>query len=144
MNVHELRQRLVEEGCNADFYSIGRGGSDCFCLTQDHGAWQVFYTERGKDSPPIFETASEEEARQFFFRKIMGIRHDHCVGFFRSESEAQSLARKLAQHGLQSWQDKIPYGGADDPRCRVFVTGKAIFKAKELLGKVPVQGKVAP
>jgi hypothetical protein len=140
MNVRELKTRLIEEGCNAMFYSIGRGGSDCFCHTQDHGAWRVFYTERGQDSPPIFETASEKEACDFFFQKIMGIRHDHLVGFFRSEDEAQSLALTLSQHGLESWQDKIPYGGADDPRFRVFVSGKAIFKARELFGRVPLQG----
>ena len=69
----------------------------------------------------------------------MGFRHDHCVGFFRSEGEAQSLVLTLAQHNVPSWQDKIPYGGADDPRYRVFVTGKDIFKAKEFLGKLPVK-----
>ena len=137
MNSRELKQRLTEEGCNPDSYSIGHGGSDCYCLCHEQGAWRIFYTERGQDSPPILETTSEEKACEFFFQQIMRIRHDHCVGFFRSEGNADSLLQKLAEHGLQPWQDEIPYGGIDDPRFRVFVTGKAIFKAKDLLGRVP-------
>lgn len=141
MNIHELDQRLAEEGCNPSFYSVGsRGGaSDAFCLTRNNGKWRVFYTERGQDHAPIFETHSEEDACRFFFRHIMAMRHDHCVGFFRSEQQAKALGAKLEQHGLNPHRDKIPYGGPRDPRYRVFVTGKAIFKAKEILGAVPVQ-----
>ena len=45
----------------------------------------------------------------------------------------------LAKNGVQSHQDKIPYGGWADPRFRVFVVGKDIFKASEILGEVPVK-----
>lgn len=141
MNIQELGSRLVEEGCNPSNYAIGsRGGaSDAFCLTQVEGKWCVYYTERGQDDDPIFESQSEEEACEFYFRHIMSMRHDHCVGFFRAEQNAQALVDKLERHEISSHQDKIPFGGWDDPRFRVFVTGKAIFKTKELIGAVPVE-----
>lgn len=141
MDINELENRLAEEGCNPLLYAIGAPGtaSDAFSLTQVDGTWQVCYTERGLDDDPIFTSKSEDEACQFFFRHIMGMRHDHCVGFFRSEQVAQELGAKLKQHGVESHQDKIPFGGWTDPRFRVFVTGKAIFKARELLGVVPIE-----
>lgn len=141
MNIHELETSLAQEGCNPNLYAIGSRGSasDAFCLTQVDGRWRVFYTERGLDQDPIFETDSEEDACQYFFRFVMAMRHAHCVGFFRSENMAQTLSARLEQHGIESHQDKIPFGGWNDPRFRVFVTGKAIFKTKELLGAVPIE-----
>lgn len=141
MDIQELEQRLVQEGCNPNSYAIGCTGlaSDAYCLTHDGEEWSVYYTERGQHQAPVFKSHIEDDACQFFFRHMMGLRHNHCVGFFRSEARAQSLLNKLMQHGLNAHQDKIPYGGPLDPRYRVFVVGKAIFKAKELLGAVPVR-----
>jgi len=94
------------------------------------------YTERGNDDAPIFESKSEEEACEFYFNYIMTkFRHDHMVGFFKSVQNAKALSEKLSQNGIQSHQDKIPYGGWIDPRYRVFVVGKDIFKAREMLGE---------
>jgi len=139
MDTSELSQLLFSEGCNPNLYTIGHGGSDAFCLYQSNGKWQVCYTERGHDSPPIFETDSEKEACQFFFRQITSFRHDHCVGLFRSEQCAIALEQRLLDKQIQSRRDKVPYGGPHDPRYRVFVSGKAIFGAKELLGSVPIR-----
>ncbi len=69
----------------------------------------------------------------------MGMRHEHCVGFFRIEQNAKALIDRLTHNGVPSRLDKIPFGGMDDPRYRVFVTGKAIFKTREILGSVPVE-----
>ena len=143
MKVDELKRRLIEEGCSTNNYSVGRGGSDVYCLENQGGTWRVFYTERGLDQDPIFESVSEEEACEFFFNYMTRkFRHDHLVGFFVSEENAKTLARRLAQHGVQSHQDKIPYGGWVDPRYRVFVVGKDIFKARDLLGEVPVKDNI--
>jgi len=80
INIHELQRRLVEEGCSTSNYSIGRGGSDVYCLENQQGAWRVFYTERGKDDDPIFESTSEEEACEFFFKyQTERIRRDHVL-----------------------------------------------------------------
>lgn len=136
MDIEELKRRLVEEGCSTTNYSIGYRDSDVFCLLNENGTWRVFYTERGQDNVPIFESQSEGEACKFFFDYITKqFRHDHLVGFFISEEKAMELSAMLEQNGIQSHRDKIPYGGWVDPRFRVFVVGKDIFKAREILGE---------
>jgi len=37
MNIHELEQRLIEEGCNRGSFAIGSRGSasDAYCLTHN-------------------------------------------------------------------------------------------------------------
>jgi len=139
MNIHDLGQRLTAEGCNHSNYAIGQRGSasDAYCLTHNDKEWQVYYTERGADQPPIFSTPDEQQACDYFFNFIMKMRHDHCIGFFRSRSAADALQATLDVHGIDSHQDKIPYGGFGDPRYRVFVTGKAIFAARDILGQIP-------
>lgn len=138
MNVEELKQRLLDAGCSPYNFSIGPGGSDVYCLEQQGEVWRVFYTERGKDDPPIFESRSEAEASEFYFDHITKkIRHDHLVGFFVSEGNAIDLETQLSQNGIKPHRDKIPYGGWSDPRYRVFVVGKDIFKARAVLGEVP-------
>lgn len=145
MNTHEVRQRLEEEGCNPSLYAIGsRGGaSDAFCLTHNGRQWEIYYTERGQDQPPIYTSGSEAQACEFFFTHIMSMRHDHCVGFFRSERNALALQEQLKKLGVSPWQDKIPYGGPNDPRYRVFITGKEIFVARKALGNVPLRDQGA-
>jgi hypothetical protein len=140
MNTKELKQRLLNEGCNPSQFSIGPGGADVFCLDQRNGKWIVFYTERGRDDEPIFESDSEEDACEFYFHYITTkMRHDHLVGYFISEQNENSLAEKLAWNGIQSHRDKIPYGGWNDPRYRVFVVGKDIFRARDILGELPLR-----
>lgn len=83
MKVNELEKRLLEAGCNPIHFAIGHQDSDVYCLQYQNGVWKVFFTERGKDDPPIYETTEEEEACQFYFEYITTrIRHDHLVGFF--------------------------------------------------------------
>lgn len=140
MNIAQLKQRLEEEGCNPAFYGIGSlpGGYDGFSLLRQEKLWRVFYAERGKyQEPPLFESASETQACEFFWQQMMSIRQDHLVGFFRSQQKADALFEKLQQHGLEPHADQIPYS-ANDPRFRVFVVGRAIFKTRELLGKLPL------
>ncbi|HEX5943754.1 MAG TPA: hypothetical protein VFY66_15840 [Anaerolineales bacterium] len=140
MNAAELKQRLLEEGCSPYNFSIGPGGSDVYCLDGRNGVWQVFYTERGKHDTPIFETSSEAEACEFYFDYITKkIRHNHLVGFFISEQKASDLESQLARLGIPAHRDKIPYGGWTDPRYRVFVVGKDIFRARVVLGEVPLK-----
>ncbi len=143
MNIQELKDRLLNEGCSPFQFSIGPGGSDVFSLDRKNGKWCVFYTERGTDNDPIFESAREEEACEFYFHFITTkIRHDHLVGFFTSEQNAQKLETHLAQHAIPFHRDKIPYGGWNDPRYRVFVVGKDIFKARSILGEVPLNDSI--
>lgn len=141
MNIAELKHRLFEEGCDPYSYAIEVRGSasDAYCLIHDGSNWCVFYTERGVDQQPFYQTSSEEEACAYFFNYIMQFRHDHWVGFLRSEAAMHNLRAMLTEHGIDSHYDRILYSSKDDVRYRVFVTGKAIFAAKELLGTVPVE-----
>lgn len=140
MNIRQLEQDLISEGCNPGSYAIGERGqaSDAYCLTFSDGLWRVYYSERGVDQPPFFESADEAEACAYFSQFILRFRHDHLVGLFHHEASAQALRAVLARYGISSHQDVIPYTGADAPRYRVFVTGKAIFAVRELLGDVPL------
>lgn len=141
MNIQHLTQYLADEGCSPANYAIGTRGSasDAYCLTHSGGQWSVYYTERGLDRTPIFESADEEEACAFFRNFIMNMRHDHLVGFFRAESAAQALQAVLERYGIPTLEDAIPYHGWHDPRFRVFVVGKDIFKTREILGDLPLR-----
>jgi len=141
MTVQALSRRLLEQGCNPARYVIGPRGqaSDVFCLDHRNGRWRVFYTERGRDEEPVHAGDDEAQACAFFFRLVMSMRHDHCVGFFRCETQARALQGRLQEIGVTAWMDRIPYGGVLDPRFKVFVTGKAIFAARALLGPEQVQ-----
>lgn len=140
MNIQELEKRLEEEACSRAHYSIGVRDSDVFCLENQNGTWRMFYTERGLDQDAIFESQSEEEACDFFFKYMTTrIRHDHLAGYFISVEKAEALAATLKEHGIESYRNDIPYHGWEDPRFRVFVIGKDIFKVRELFENLPVR-----
>jgi hypothetical protein len=139
MNSRELAERLLEEGCNPSNYYIGSRGAafDVFCLSCKGTQWQVCYTERGLDSPPIYVSSSESQACDFFFHHIMAMRHDHCVGFFKSKANAVAFEHELRALGVAGFSDQIPLGGKHDARYRFFVTGKAIFAVRDAFGILP-------
>jgi hypothetical protein len=137
MKVSELRKRLVAEGCNESNFAVLSRGNDAFCLDKKGDEWVVFYSERGCDSDPIFSSKSENEACEFFFNHVIKQQHWHIVGFFKTENEAKELESQLAAIGVQPIRNDIPsYKTANDPRYRVFVVGKDIFKVRERLGNV--------
>jgi hypothetical protein len=57
------------------------------------------------------------------------------VGMFESESEAADLPRALSCEGIESETDRIPYNGTNDPRFRVFVYVRDVFKVKDSSGQ---------
>mgnify|MGYP000864456646 CR=1 FL=1 len=136
MTMDELAERLQAAGCAPDSYALGTRGaaSDAFCLVCEGALWQVFYTERGVDQAPFFESPSEAEACEFFYRTLTSLRHEHCVGFFRSSGAAQALAERLAALGVGARHDQIFYRQPDDWRHRVFVGGADIARFRELFG----------
>ena len=139
MKASELQEKLIAEGCNpANFSVLGRG-DDAFCLDKKGSKWAVFYSERGCDSKPIFASDNEVEACEYFFNYVVKQQHWHIVGFFKKESEAIELEDKLVSIGIKPIRNDIPaYKTANDPRYRVFVVGKEIFKVRECLGHVKV------
>ena len=143
MKVPELKQRLEAAGCSPLNYSIAphgdvkrwepSGPNDSFCLAEREGIWQVYYSERGHDSPPIFREQNEEKACSFFFDYITAMRHDHCVGFFQSESKAKNLQAEIIALEVDARRDNILWA-TNEKRYRVFVTGRAIFKVRGKYG----------
>lgn len=141
MNIEELPKRLEEEACSPSLYSIGkRDPGGAFCLVYENGMWRIFYSERGLDDKQLYEGEHEADACAFFFEFMtQRILHTHLVGYFISVENAGALAKQLKQHGIATHRNDIPYRGWEDPRFRVFVTGKDVFKVRELLGKLPIR-----
>lgn len=140
MTTAELTRRLNEEGCNPANYAINERSYDGFCLMSDGLHWSVFYSERGQDQPPIFTSAEESAACEFYLNFMVNhMRQDHAVGFLRSAEAARALQERLKQQGITTHADCILYR-RDDYRHRVFVVGKDIFAARRLLGDtLPLQ-----
>jgi len=62
MNIHQLELKLKSENFPVHAYSLNGGyPNEAFCIGQNNGKWEVYYSERGnKSSLKIFDT--EEEA----------------------------------------------------------------------------------
>jgi len=139
MKASELKERLISEGCNESNFAVLSQGHDAFCLDKKGNEWVVFYSERGCDSKPIFTAKKEEEACEFFYTYVLEQQHWHIVGFFKDESDAKLLEAQIQELGIDPIRNDIPaYKAANDPRYRVFVVGKDIFKVREHLGNVQI------
>lgn len=137
MNAASLTAQLLEAGCSRHNFAVQSRQHDAFCLDHDGQHWSVFYSERGTDSPPIYKSSNEADACRFFYDYITKQEHWHLVGFYEDESEALELAAKLEAEGIACIRNDIPaYKAPDDPRFRVFVVGRDIFKARERLGSL--------
>ena len=101
MKASELTKELIAEGCNENNFAVLSRGNDAFCLDRKGNDWVVFYSERGRDSDPIFKSESGSEASEFFFNYVIKQEHWHIVGFFKNEKEAQELESKLAAIGIK-------------------------------------------
>ena len=139
MKVTELTDKLLAEGCNPQNFSVLSCQHDAYCLDKNGKLWQVFYSERGCDSGPIFTSNNESEACEFFYNLIIKQQHWHLVGFFKDEAEAKALEEKLIALGITPIRNDInAYKKPDDPRYRVFVPDKAIFTVKAQLGEIDI------
>lgn len=138
MNTAELERRLLAEGCNPTNYAINTRSYDGFCLLHDGQRWAVFYSERGDDQLPIFTSPDEAVACQYFFDFVMQMEHRHLVAMLRSEPAARALQARLEAQGIGTLPFQLHYADNDYRQC-LSVVGKDIFRARQLLGKVPVQ-----
>ncbi len=140
MKASELNNMLIAEGCNESNFAVLSEIDDAFCLNKKGNEWGVFYSERGCDSKPLFTSKSENEACEFFFNYVKKQEHWHIVGFYKNEDEAKQLEDKIATIGVKSIRNDIPaYQTTNDPRFRVFVVGKDIFKVREKLGSTQIK-----
>jgi hypothetical protein len=140
MKAKYLTKKLIAEGCNPKSFAVLSRNHDAYCIDHDGKEWTVFYSERGCDSDPIFRSINEEEACDFFYQLVINQEHWHIVGFFKDETEAKNLVTKLLAIDIKPIRNDIPsYKGAKDPRFRVFVVGKDIFKVRENFGHIEIR-----
>lgn len=136
MTASEVFEKLLAEGCNRSHFSVHSSKHDAFCLARRGNEWLVYYSERGQDYPPEYTSVSEDDACEFFYTLVMNQQHWHIVGFFKNENDAKQLEEKLKSIGIEPIRNDIPaYKHRNDPRYRVFVAGKAIFRVREVLGE---------
>jgi hypothetical protein len=133
MTTTELTRRLDAEGANPANYDIGHRSYDGVSLLHEGGQWVVLYSERGHDQPPLFTSADESAACEYYLGYMLAQPQYHAVGFFRAEKEAQALRARLEEQGLAVRMGKLLYV-TDDYRHQVWVMGKDIFAARRLLG----------
>ncbi len=140
MELAELYQKFLEEGFN--YFNIkGVGGpanSDVFELAENVGIWEIYYTERGQNQPPIFVSTDRAEAIAAFYEQMRKIKHIHLVACTRSGKVLDDYKDKLEASGIETYQNDIPaYKTINDHVYRLFVINKAIFKAKEIFDDLP-------
>lgn len=132
MRISELQKKLEEAGCSQMTYSIESGGSDVYCLRNDGRRWNVFYTERGCDSEPIFTSDSESDACEFFFDYICKQPNWHLIGVFPSELEAKAFENEVARLGATPIRNDLPESMMGTPQFRVFVAGRDIHLVRDI------------
>lgn len=132
MRVADLQKKLEEEGCAPLNYAIESRGSDAYCLMNDGGQWRVFYSERGLDEDPIFTTASESEACEFFLDQMRKQTNWHLVGVFPSELEAELFEKEVERRGATPIRNDLPESIMGIPQFRVFVAGRDIHQVRDI------------
>ncbi len=123
--------------CYNSSYGIGnRNIHEGYGLYTSGSLFIWYYTERGeKDNLQYFQT--EKEAVEFAFEKIKSDRfaNRHMIGFLDNESSQSELLKELKKRDINYFADKIPYGGLNDLRYRVFVFGCDIKNVADLKDK---------
>ena len=147
MNIEELEERLLEEGCKYFFIppfrhegvdSAQQMGVDV--LEKINGVWTVYFTERGIRQPPVFESLSEEKACEHYYKKITSSEHRHTVGVYENENMAINLQEELTRLEVYSHNSVgPPLKNGGPPLHFVSVVGKDIFKVRELYSDLPLK-----
>ena len=133
--VIELEKWLKENCYPMNSYSInGNAIYEGFGLENNGGIFQWFYTERG-DKQTLEYFATEKEAVEYALKKIKSDEHANrnYIGMYKSDQEVEQILSELKKRGIEYWTDKIPYGGMNDWRTRIFVIGYGIKNAKDLV-----------
>jgi len=142
MTLNELAEYLEMECYNPMAYHIGPGWERCgdtYCLDRSQEQFEVFfeifYVERGKRGAFIESFQSEDEACRWFisFLDQQPYSRQHCIGFFSDQATADSLVEQLRTAGVSAERSKIPSMQKVDRFYRVFVFGRDLLRAEEVL-----------
>jgi len=138
MNLQELSAHLQRECYQPSVFHVGSGWGACgdtYCIERVGGQFEVFHVERGQRGEAIHRVESESAACEAFLAVLDRERFSraHCVGFFTTKSEADTLAERLGSTSITVHRDAIPYGSSTDMRYRVFVFGRDKLRAEEII-----------
>ena len=142
MNTRELQERLLAEGCNQNSFSIEPWGhnNDVLVLEKINGAWEIYYTERGRRDPPMAEFRNESDACEYYYQKITEFEHRHIVSSYEDEAKAKELQSVLDREGIPHGRNDCPPLKSGRPRLkRVYVVGTDIFKVRKLYKNLPLR-----
>jgi uncharacterized Rmd1/YagE family protein len=131
----ELEKWLKKNCYSMNSYSInGNFIYEGFILENNGGICEWNYTERG-EKRILKHFATEKDAVDYALKKIKSDEHANrnYIGMYKSETEVEKNLAELRKRGIEYWTDKIPYGGMNDWRTRIFVIGCGIEKAKDLI-----------
>lgn len=132
--IKQLDEWMAANCYREDFYAIGNRNIYEGCGLDIFGDLYVwYYTERGnRENLKYFK--SEKEAVEYAFKEITEDKfaNAHLVGVTGNKAKEKELLSELHNRGINYWKDKIPYGGFNDFRTRVFVTGCDIKKVLDL------------
>ena len=136
----ELEQWLKDNCYPMNSYSINGNFIYEGFILEDNSRFSPYfewiYTERG-EKRSLAEFYNEKDAVQFALKKIKEDEHANRnpLGMYKENSEVEKILSELKNRGIEYWTDKIPYGGINDWRTRIFVIGCGIKKAMDLIKK---------
>jgi hypothetical protein len=132
MQINELRLKLIEEGCSPLNYALESRGSDAFCLMHDGRCWNIFYSERGVASDPIYSSQSESEACEFFLQHMCKQTNWHLLGVFPTEWAAKEFEKEVIRLGATPIRNDLPESILGTPQFRIFVAGRDIHAVEPI------------
>ncbi|WP_123796528.1 hypothetical protein [Oceanihabitans sediminis] len=119
MHSYSINGNFIYEGCG---------------IENNGGLYQWYYTERG-EKRVLEYFATEKDAVQYALKTIKEDEHANrnFIGMYKSDQEVEQILSELIKRGIEYWTDKIPYGGMNDWRTRIFVIGCGIKNAQDLI-----------
>jgi hypothetical protein len=119
MNQYSINGNFIYEGCG---------------LENNSGIYQWYFIERGiKTTIKYF--ATEKDAVKYALKEIKADEHAKLnqIGIFKEKEEIERIISELEKREVEYSTDKIPYGGINDWRTRIFVSGCEIKKVGDLI-----------
>lgn len=107
-----------------------------FILENNGGLISWNYTERGeKNTLKYF--LSEKEAAEYALAQIKSDQYANLnyIGMYKDNIELQKILLELEKREIKYRTDKIPFGGLNDVRTRVYIIGCGIKHVRDLIKK---------
>ena len=73
MNKNDLEKKLFEKGIPHDAYTLMGGfPNERFCLNEDHGNWEVYYSEHGLKTQ-LKRFHLENDACEYLYNQLLKV-----------------------------------------------------------------------